>query len=88
MYLLIDLFQLILPDFLFSFLYLFWQCLFLFFGLFRAVPLAYRGSRARGQIRAAAAALHRSHSNAGSEPHLQPIPAAHNNARSLFFLHD
>ena len=28
----------------------------------------------RGRIRAAAAGLHYSHSNAGSEPCLQPIP--------------
>ena len=33
-----------------------------------------RSSQARGQIRIAAAALHHSHSNAGSEPRLQPIP--------------
>ena len=38
-----------------------------FFLLFRA----YGGSQARGQIRATAAGLHHSHSNAGSEPTLQ-----------------
>ena len=43
-----------------------------FFFLFRATPAAYGGSQARGQIRAAAADLHHSHSEARSEPHLQP----------------
>ena len=38
----------------------------------RATPVAYRGSQARDPIRAIAASLHHSHSNAGSEPHLQP----------------
>jgi len=46
---------------------------FFFFGLFRAIPVASGGSQARGLIRAAAASLHHGHSNAGSEPHLQPI---------------
>ena len=41
-----------------------------FFGLFRATPIAYGGSQARGLIGAAAAGLYHSHSNAGSEPHL------------------
>ena len=40
--------------------------------LFRAAPAAYGGFQARGQIGAPAAGLHHSHSNAGSEPHLQP----------------
>ena len=43
--------------------------LFLFW-LFRAAPAAYEGSQARGQIGAVATGLHRSHSNAGSEPQL------------------
>ena len=66
--------------------------------LFRAAPPAYRGSQARGQIRARAAGLHHSHSNARSEPYLWPTPqpqqhgiwaasvaytTAHGNARSL-----
>ena len=38
--------------------------------LFRAVRAAYGSSQARGQIGAAAASLHHSHSNARSEPHL------------------
>ena len=44
------------------------------FCLFRAIPKAHGGSQARGQIGAVAAGLHHSHSNARSEPHLQPTP--------------
>ena len=40
----------------------------------RASPVAYGGSQARGQIGAVDAGLHESHSNSGSEPHLQPTP--------------
>ena len=40
--------------------------------LFRAAPVAYGSSQARGQIRAAAAGLQYSHSNGGSETSLQP----------------
>ena len=49
---------------------------FFFFSLLlsRAASAAYGGSQARGPIRATAAALHHSHSNTGSEPHLQPTP--------------
>ena len=47
---------------------------FFFFLLFRAIPEAYVGSQARGLIGATAAGLHHSHSNAGSEPLLQPTP--------------
>ena len=39
-----------------------------------AAPAAYGGSQARGPIRAVATGLCQSHSNAGSEPHLQPTP--------------
>ena len=39
-----------------------------------AVPEAYGGSQARGLIGAVAAGLHQGHSNARSEPCLQPIP--------------
>ena len=42
--------------------------------LFRAAPVAYANSLARGPIGAKAAGLYHSHSNVGSEPHLQPIP--------------
>ena len=45
-----------------------------FFGLFRATPTAYGGSQARSLIRARAAGLRHSHSNARFEPRLQPIP--------------
>ena len=45
---------------------------FFFFCYFRASPMAYGGSQARGQIRAVAAGLRHSHSN--SKPYLQPSP--------------
>ena len=48
--------------------------LFFFFCLFRAAPKAYRGSQARGQIRATATGLHHSHSNTRSELRLPPTP--------------
>ena len=52
------------------------QCLFFlsFFAFSRAAPTAYGGSQARGRIEAIAAGLRQSHSNAGSQPHLQPTP--------------
>ena len=40
---------------------------FFFFGLFRAAPVANGGSQARGPIRAVAAGLQHSHSNASSQ---------------------
>ena len=49
----------------------------LFFGLFDisgATPAAYGGSQAWGQIGAAAANLHHSHSNSGPKQYLQPTP--------------
>ena len=39
-----------------------------------AAPAAYGGSQARGQIAAAAAGLHHSHSSVGSKMHLWPTP--------------
>ena len=36
--------------------------------------MAHGGSQARRRIGAIATGLHQSHSNTGSEPHLQPIP--------------
>ena len=45
--------------------------IYLFFLLFRA---AYGSSQTRSPIGAAAAALHHSHSNAGSELYLRPTP--------------
>ena len=50
------------------------QYFFIFLPFYWATPLAYGGSRARGQIGAVAASLCQSHSNAGSKPHLQAIP--------------
>ena len=47
---------------------------FFFFAFSRATPVAYGRSQARGRIGAVAAGLHHSHSNAGSEPCLLPIP--------------
>ena len=44
------------------------------FLLFRATPMAYVSSQARGRIRATAAGLHHSHRKARSEPRLQPTP--------------
>ena len=55
--------------FTYLFIYLFTYC---FFAFSRATPAAYGGSQARGLIRAAAASLRQSHSNAGSKLHLQP----------------
>ena len=42
--------------------------------LSRAAPAAYGGSQARGRIGAVGTGLRQSHSNVGSEPHLQPTP--------------
>ena len=50
---------------------------FFFFGLFvfsRAAPMAHGSSQARGLFGAVAIGLCHSHSNAGSELHLQPTP--------------
>ena len=44
------------------------------FFFFRSVPAAHVSSQARDQIRAAAAGLCHSHSNARSEPRLLPTP--------------
>ena len=53
----------------------FFKFLFIYlFLLFRATPVACESSQARGPIRATAASLHHSYSNAGSKPHLQPTP--------------
>ena len=52
--------------------YLFmYVCMYVFmYFLFRATPTTYESSQARGLIGAAAAGLHHSNSNAGSELHL------------------
>ena len=47
---------------------------FFFFCLFRATPITYGGSQARGQIGDVAAGLHHNHSSAGSELRLRPTP--------------
>ena len=44
------------------------------FCYFLAAPAAYGGSQARGRIGAVDTGLRQSHSNAGSEPSLQPTP--------------
>ena len=44
------------------------------FVFFRAAPVAYGGSQARGRIRAVTVSLRQSHSNAKTEPHLWPTP--------------
>ena len=59
------------------FVVLFVRFVLFFFGggaLFRAIPVAYVSFQARGGIRAIAAGLHHSQSNARSQWHLQPTP--------------
>ena len=52
-----------------------YSCKFFFlFSFSRATPLAYGDTQARGLIEAVATSPRQSHSNAGSELHLQPIP--------------
>ena len=46
---------------------------FIFIFIFKATPVAYGSSCARGWIGAARAGLHHSHSNMGSKPHLRPM---------------
>ena len=65
-----------------TFIYLVFLLIYLFC-LFRAAPKAYRGSQARGLIRAEATSLCHSHSNAGSEPASATYITAHGNAESL-----
>ena len=54
---------------------------FFFFGLFRATPTAYGSTQ--GRIRATAAGLHHSHSNAGSVAASVTYSRTHGNAGSL-----
>ena len=60
------------------FLFLFFFFVFCLFVVVVAIswaaPAAYGGSQARGPVGAVAASLRQSHSNAGSEPRLQPTP--------------
>ena len=61
--------------FIFFYFILFYFILFYYyFCLFRAAPMAYGGSQARDLIRAVAAGLFHSHSNARSEPGLRATP--------------
>ena len=53
--------------------YYFYFYLFIYL-LFTAAPMAYGSSQTRGRIRAVAASLHHSHSNAKWEPRLWPAP--------------
>ena len=62
-----------------GFFFGFW---FFIFVCFRAAPLAYGNSQARGRIRVTAVGLCHSHCYWGSEPHRQTYAAAHGNARS------
>ena len=57
----------------FSFLFFSFFLSFFFF-FFLGLHPQHLGSQARGQIEAAAASLHHSHSHTGSEPCLQPLP--------------
>ena len=50
------------------------KCGIVFLLFLWATSAAYGGSQARGLIGAVAAGLRQSHSNVGSEPHLQPTP--------------
>ena len=56
------------------FLSFFFFSFLVFFAFSRATLEAYGGSQAGGLIRAVAPSLRQSHSNAGSEPCLQPTP--------------
>ena len=54
--------------------YLFLLYFIFVFCPFRATPVAYGGSQARGLMGTVAAGLCQSHSKARSEPHLRPTP--------------
>ena len=55
-------------------LFFFILFIYLFFGLFRAAPVAYGGSQARGRTGAVPTGPSHSHSSDISEPHLWPTP--------------
>ena len=59
---------------LFSYLAFIYLFIFVFFAFFRAAPVAYGGSQARGLIGVVAAGLRQSHSNGRSKPRLPPTP--------------
>ena len=54
-----------------------------FFSFFRAAPVAYGASQARGPIRATAARLHHSLNNTRSQP---PLPHTHSEPTTSWFL--
>ena len=58
-------------------------CFLFLFCLFRAVPVAYGSSQARGQLGAVAAGLHHSHNSTRSEPVLNPLNKAREWTRVL-----
>ena len=60
-----------MKQYFYLFIYLF---IFVFLLFLWATSAAYGGSQARGRIGAVATGLRQSHSNAGSEPRLQPTP--------------
>ena len=66
--------NLIAITFLFFFSFLFFSFLLFSFLLFQTAATAYGGSQARSQIGDTVASLHHSHSNVGSELHLQTTP--------------
>ena len=54
--------------------YYYYYYYYYYYLLFSATPMAYGDFQARGRFRAVAAGLGHSHSNTGSEPHLQITP--------------
>ena len=73
-----------LSFFLSFFFFFFLFVVFVVVAISWAAPATNGGSPARGRIGAVATGLRQSHSNAGSEPRLQPTPTtAHGNAGSL-----
>ena len=64
--------------------YMTWlEVTYIYLCLFRATPMPYGSSQARGQIRAVAAVLHHFQSNTRSKPNLRLYTTAHDNAGSL-----
>ena len=61
-------------EFFFFFFFIFFVVVVIVVAISWAAPTAYGGSQARGRIGAVATGLRQSHSNAGSEPRLQPTP--------------
>ena len=56
------------------FIFIIFFLFFFFLVFFRAAPVAYGDSQARGLIGAVSAGLHHSHRNTRSEPGLHPTP--------------